>query len=68
MAKYKMKTHSGAKRRFYVSGNGKFLRRRANINNFRRKKRGETLRDFPGKVAVSPHIVKRLRKLMPYAG
>jgi large subunit ribosomal protein L35 len=67
MAKYKIKTHSGAKRRFYVSGTGKFLRRRTNINNFRRKKRGETLRDFPRKVAASPHIVKRLRKLMPYA-
>jgi len=67
MAKYKMKTHSGAKGRFYVTGSGKFLRRRTNINNFRRKKRGQTLRDFPGKVAVSPHVLKRLRKLMPYA-
>ncbi len=67
MAKYKIKTHSGAKKRFYVTANGKFMRRRTNINNFRRKKRGETLRDFPGKVPASPHVVKRLRKLMPYA-
>jgi len=65
--KYKMKTHSGAKGRYYVTGTGKFMRRRTNINNFRRKKRGETLRDFPGKVHVSPHIVKPLRRLMPYA-
>jgi ribosomal protein L35 len=66
--KYKMKTHSGAKSRFYVTSKGKFMRRRTNINNFRRKKRGETLRDFPRKVAASPHVVKRLRVLMPYAG
>lgn len=67
MAKYKMKTHSGAKGRFYVSGSGKILRRKMHINNFRRKKRGETLRLFSRKVAVSPGTVKRLRRLMPYA-
>jgi large subunit ribosomal protein L35 len=67
LAKYKMKTHSGAKGRFYVSGSGKILRRKMHINNFRRKKRGETLRLFSRKVAVSPGTVKRLRRLMPYA-
>ena len=66
MAKYKIKTHSGAKRRFYVSGTGKVLRRKCEINNARRKKRGATLRLFPDKVAVSKGNVKRLRKLMPY--
>ena len=67
MAKYKMKTHSGAKGRFYVNGKGKVLRRKININNFRRKKRGETLRLFSRKLAVSPGMAKRVRKLMPYA-
>ena len=67
MAKKKMKTHSGAKARFWVTGTGKFMRRKIGANNFRRKKRGETLRDISGKVSVSPHIVKRLRKLLPYA-
>lgn len=67
MAKYKMKTHSGAKKRFYVTGSGRLLRRRTNINNFRRKKRGETLRDFSGKVPVAKASLKRLRKLLPYA-
>lgn len=65
--KYKIKTHSGAKRRFYVTGKGKLLRRKCNINNFRRKKRGETLRLMSDKVSVSEHQVKRLRRLMPYA-
>ena len=67
MAKYKIKTHSGAKRRFYISGNGKFLRRKCNVNNFRRKKRGQTLRQFSDKLAVAPGNVRRLRRLMPYA-
>jgi len=66
LAKYKIKTHSGAKRRFYITGTGKVLRRKCDVNNARRKKRGATLRLFPDKVAVSKGNVKRLRKLMPY--
>jgi len=65
--KYKIKTHSGAKRRFYVSGKGKILRRKCNVNNFRRKKRPGTLRMLSDKQSVSPGNVKRLRRLMPYA-
>lgn len=66
MAKYKIKTHSGVKRRFYVTGGGKIMRRKCAINNFRRKKRGGTLRMFTGKLPVSKDHAKRLRKLMPY--
>ncbi len=62
-----MKTHSGAKKRIYVTGSGRLLRRKCNINNFRRKKRGESLRQFSRKLSVSPAIVKHLRRLMPYA-
>jgi large subunit ribosomal protein L35 len=67
LAKYKMKTHSGAKRRFSLTGSGKILRRKIGVNNFRRKKRGQTLREIGGKLAVSPGNVKRLRRLMPYS-
>jgi len=67
LAKLKMKTHSGAKARFWITGSGKIMRRKIGANNFRRKKRGQTLREISGKVAVSPHVVKRLRKMMPYA-
>lgn len=66
MAKYKLKTHSGSKRRFYVSGGGKILRRKHHINNSRRKKRPGTLRQFDGKLPVAKGDVKRIRKLMPY--
>jgi large subunit ribosomal protein L35 len=67
VAKYKIKTHSGAKRRFYVSGGGKILRRKHHINNARRKKRGATLRMFAGKLPVTKGDGARLRKLMPYS-
>jgi len=67
LAKYKIKTHSGAKRRFSVTGSGKIMRRKIGVNNFRRKKRGQTLREFADKLPVSPGNVKRLRRLMPYA-
>ena len=66
MAKYKIKTHSGSKRRFYVSGTGKILRRKHHINNSRRKKRGATLRLFSRKLEVPKGQAKRLRRLMPY--
>lgn len=65
--KYKMKTHSGAKGRFWITGTGKLMRMKIGRNNFRRKKRGETLRDIAGKVAVSPHQAKRIRVMLPYA-
>ncbi len=68
MGKYKMKTHSGAKARFKITGTGKFMRRRIGINNFRRKKRGQTLREMTGTVEASPHFTRRLRRLMPYGG
>jgi len=67
VAKYKMKTHSGAKGRFYITGSGKVLRRKMHINNFRRKKRGETLRLFSRKMGVAPGTARRVKRLMPYA-
>jgi large subunit ribosomal protein L35 len=65
--KYKIKTHAGAKGRYYITGGGKVLRRKIGINNFRRKKRGQTLRDISGKLAVAKGDAARVRKLMPYA-
>ncbi len=67
MAKYKLKTHSGAKRRFDVTGTGKLMQRKCHINNSRRKKRGATLRLFADKLPVAKGNQRRLRQLMPYA-
>ena len=65
--KYKLRDTLGRQGPVLDPGTGKFMRRKIGANNFRRKKRGETLRDISGKVPVSPHIVKRLRKLLPNA-
>jgi large subunit ribosomal protein L35 len=62
-----MKTHSGAKKRFTITGSGRVMRRKIGINNFRRKKRGETLRAIGGSLAAAPGTVRRVRRLMPYA-
>jgi len=67
LKKYKLKTHSGAKRRFYVTGGGKVLRRKCHINNARRKKRGATLRLLNNKLPVPSGQQKRLRQLLPYS-
>lgn len=67
LKKYKLKTHSGAKRRFYVTGKGNLLRRKCQINNARRKKRGATLRLFNDKLPIPAGERKRLRKLLPYS-
>lgn len=67
MAKYKIKTHSGAKKRFHISGSGKILQRKSHVNHLRRKKRPGTLRLMDGKLVVSPGNEKRLRRLLPYS-
>ena len=66
LKKYKIKTHSGAKARIYVTGGGKLLRRKGNFNHMRRKKRPATLRDMGGKLPVAKGMADRIRKLMPY--
>lgn len=64
--KYKMKTHSGAKRRFSVSGGGKFLRRKHQISHLRRRKSRHARRLFSEMVPVSRSHTKALRRLLPY--
>ncbi len=66
LKKYKLKTHSGAQRRFYVTGKGRLLHRKGHINNARRKKRGAILRLFGDKLPVSAGRRRSLRRLMPY--
>ncbi len=63
----KLKTHKGTAARFRVTGGGKIMRMYGSRNNFRRKKRGQTLRELGDKQAVSAHIEKRLRRLLPYS-
>jgi ribosomal protein L35 len=66
LTKLKLKTHSGAKRRFSVSGQGKILRRKSHINNARRKKRRAVKGEFDATRPVHRSFRQRLRRLLPY--
>jgi large subunit ribosomal protein L35 len=65
----KIKTHSGAKRRFHISAGGKVLRTKGPKSHLRRRKADRVRRKFASKVGVAKAFSHRIRKtLMPYAG
>ncbi|UCH87414.1 MAG: 50S ribosomal protein L35 [Dehalococcoidia bacterium] len=68
MTKLKLKTHSGVKRRFRVSGRGKIVRRKSHINNARRKKRRAVKAEFHTMQGVHRSFRQRVRRLLPYGG
>lgn len=49
----KMKTHSGAKKRFKVTGSGKVVRRSKNLNHFLEKKTSRRKRRLRGTTEVA---------------
>ena len=62
----KIKTHSGAKKRFSVTKSGKIKRAHANMShNFNAKNRKRKRRLRKGTYA-DPSNAKNLRKLIPY--
>lgn len=66
----KMKTHSGAKRRFKVSAGGKLMRTKGPKSHLRRRKSKRVRRLFGGTVEQgSKALVRRIKTvLMPYSG
>lgn len=48
----KMKTHSGAKKRFKVTGTGKIMRRQANLNHMLEKKPSTHTRRLSGELEL----------------
>ena len=60
----KMKTHSGAKKRFKVSGAGKLLRRRAMKSHLLEKKSAKRRRSFRRDTPVSSADAKTVKKLL----
>ncbi|QIK73207.1 50S ribosomal protein L35 [Propioniciclava coleopterorum] len=60
----KMKTHSGAKKRFRVTGSGKIMRRQAGKMHLNEHKPTKRTRRLDGDVVVSPADVKAVRKLL----
>jgi large subunit ribosomal protein L35 len=60
----KMKTHSGAARRFRLTGTGKVMRRRANTNHLLEHKSSRRTRRLSGDVTLASVDVKEIKKLL----
>jgi large subunit ribosomal protein L35 len=60
----KMKTHSGAKKRFKVTGSGKLMRRKAGKNHLLEHKSSKLKRGKDGRTQVAPADVKQVNKLL----
>ena len=60
----KMKTHSGAGKRFRLTGTGKVMRRRANRNHKFERKSSLLTRRLYDEVTVAPSDVKEIKKLL----
>ena len=60
----KQKTHSGAKKRFKVTGSGKILRQQGGLRHNFERKPSRLTRRLTGTVEVAPADVKRIKKLL----
>ena len=60
----KMKTHSGAKKRFRVTGTGKLMREQRNGRHLLEHKSSRSTRRIAGDVEVAPADVKRIKRLL----
>jgi large subunit ribosomal protein L35 len=60
----KMKTHSGANKRFRLTGTGKIMRRRANRNHYFEHKPSTRTRRLAGYVELAPGDGKNMKKLL----
>ena len=60
----KTKTHSGAKKRFKVTGSGNLLRRRAMKSHLLGKKSQKRKRGFRKDTAVAPADRREVKKLL----
>lgn len=62
----KMKSHSGAKKRFHKTGTGKFMRKRAGKRHILTGKNRERKRRLSGSVVVDSTSSATLGRLLPY--
>ena len=63
---YKLKTHSGAKKRFKVTGSGKILRAHANKSHILNKKTRKRKRNLRSIVVVDNTNTMQIERLIPY--
>jgi large subunit ribosomal protein L35 len=60
----KMKSHSGAGKRFRITGSGKLMHRRANRNHMLEHKPSTRTRRLANEQELSPADVKKAKKLL----
>ncbi len=60
----KFKTHSGAKKRFRITGTGKVMREQAGGRHLLEHKSSKFLRSISGDVQVSKPDTKKVKKLL----
>jgi large subunit ribosomal protein L35 len=60
----KMKSHSGASKRFRLTGTGKVVRRRANRAHYLERKPSTMTRRLAGYVELAPQDAKKIKKLL----
>ena len=60
----KMKTHSGARKRFKITGTGKLMHRRANRNHLLEHKPSTRTRRLANEEALSAADEKKAKKLL----
>ena len=60
----KAKSHSGASKRFRLTGTGKVMRRRANRGHLFEKKSSRLTRRLYDEVTLAPSDVKTIKKLL----
>lgn len=63
---YKIKTHSGAKKRFKLSAHGKVIRSHAFMNHILTKKAAKKKRKLRQSAVADKTNAKNLVKLIPY--
>ena len=60
----KNKTHSGAKKRFKITGTGKVLRQQTGLRHRLEVKSSKETRDLAKDAAVSPADTKKVKRLL----
>ncbi|HEY2832366.1 MAG TPA: 50S ribosomal protein L35 [Sporichthyaceae bacterium] len=60
----KVKTHSGASKRFRITGSGKVMRERANARHLLEHKSSRRTRRLANDVEMAPSDTSRIKKLL----
>jgi large subunit ribosomal protein L35 len=60
----KMKTHSGSRKRFRLTGTGKIMRRRANRQHYFEHKSSTRTRRLANEVQLAPGDARKIKRLL----